>query len=108
MSAPIVLCRDLELWGYRVVGTIAFATRREWEPSLLKLAVQHGAATPDLVVRELLGGRTGVARRLLDVCTGLGLLERRTDAWVATPAGRAAAESGSVLIPERGTWTAWL
>jgi hypothetical protein len=107
MKTPIKLQRSLVLQGWRVTGTIAFATKREWEPAVLKLAVQRGELTSAVVVSELLGGRTGVARRLLDICTGLGLLEYRHPAWVPTAAGHAAATSGRVLLPERGTWTLW-
>ena len=80
MRTPIKLQRSLTLQGWRVTGTIAFATKREWEPAVLKLAVQHGALTPEIVVSELLGGRSGVARRLLDVCARLGF--QMTSAFV--------------------------
>ncbi len=107
MKTPIKLQRSLTLRGWRVTGTIAFATKREWEPAVCKLAVQRGEITPAVVVSELLGGRSGVARRLLDICTGLGLLQYQHSAWVPTAAGHAAATSGLVLLPERGTWTMW-
>jgi hypothetical protein len=107
MNTPIRLKRAISVQGWHVTGTIAFATKREWEPALLKLAVQHGSLTAEVVVSELLGGRSGVARRLLDICTRLGLLEVQRQAWVPTQAGRAAAQTGLVLVPERGTWTLW-
>lgn len=107
MNTPIKLQRELTIRGWRVTGTIAFATKREWEPAVLKLAVQYGQLTPEIVVSDLLGGRSAVARRLLDICTRLGLLEVQRYVWIPTAAGRATAESGLVLLPERGTWTLW-
>ncbi|MBI4702786.1 MAG: hypothetical protein HY744_16830 [Deltaproteobacteria bacterium] len=107
MKAPIILQRSLVLQGWRVAGTVAFSTRREWEPAVLKLAVQHGALTPEMVASDLLGGRLGMARRLVDVCIRLELLERTSPACLPTAAGRQTAETGMVLVPERGTWTVW-
>lgn len=107
MSPPIKLTRQISIEGWRVTGTIAVAAKREWEPALLKLAVQRDGITPDMVVRELLGGRSGVARRLIELCGRLGLLEQRRGTWLATDAGRVAARTGIVLVPERGTWTVW-
>jgi hypothetical protein len=108
MNTPILLQRSTAVRGWRVTGSIALATRRDWEPALLKLAVAHGRVTVDTVVAELLGGRSPIARRLLDVCARLGLLERDRGAWTATEAGRIAAQTGVVLVPERGTWTLWV
>lgn len=107
MNPPITLKRALRVEGWRVTGTIAVAAKREWEPAVLKLAVQRGEITHDLIVRELLGGRAAVARRLIEICGRLGLLEQRRGAWVPTDAGRETAKSGVVLVPERGTWTVW-
>ncbi|MCC6648704.1 MAG: hypothetical protein IT374_24460 [Polyangiaceae bacterium] len=107
MSPPITLKRAITVEGWRVTGTIAVAAKREWEPALLKLAVQRGAVTSDMVVGELLGGRSGVARRLIEICGRLGLLEQRRGAWLPTEAGRETARTGVVLVPERGTWTVW-
>lgn len=108
MNSPITLERTLTVVGWRVTGTIAVAAKREWEPALLKLAVQRGVLTPEVVVGELLGGRSGIARRLLGICQRLGLLmEERRGSWVATEAGKTTARTGVVLVPERGTWTVW-
>ena len=80
MNTPITLQRTVAIEGWRVTGTIAIATRREWEPALLKLAVQHGDLTSDVVAAELLGGRSSVARRLLELCRRLGLLAEQRGA----------------------------
>ncbi len=107
MRTPIKLQRSLDLHAWHVTGTISFATKREWEPAVLKLAVQHGAVTPDLVVKDLLGGRSGMAKRLIEICTRLGLLEQRGSEAVPTDSGRQVAQTGVVLLPQRGAWTVW-
>jgi len=108
MNSPITLKRAVRVEGWRVTGTIAVAAKREWEPALLKLAVQRGSVTPDDIVGELLGGRSGVARRLLEICARLRLLaEQGRGVWVPTEAGKETARTGVVLVPERGTWTLW-
>lgn len=107
MNSPITLQRTIPLEGWRVTGTIAVAAKREWEPALLKLAVERGTITADVVVGELLGGRSGIARRLLAICERLGLLEARRGVWAPTASGVETARTGIVLVPERGTWTVW-
>lgn len=104
MRAPIALRRELELEQWHVKGTLAFATRRTWEPAVLKLACEQGHVSPRSVSGELLGGRTNVATRLVHICASLGLLEQQGDRWVATEAGKRAAETEMVFLPERGTW----
>ena len=108
MKTTITLQRRPSVVGWRVTGTMALAAKREWEPAVLRLAVDRGGITPELVVHELLGGRAPVARRLLHICVHLGLLERKDRELVPTTAGRNAAETGLVLLPERGTWTVWI
>lgn len=105
MLSPIKLERTIPLQQWRVTGSIAVATKREWEPAVLQLATQVEVLTPEIVVEELLGGRSGIARRLLDICTGLGLLEAGRGEWRATEAGRQAAATGIVLLPQRGVWS---
>lgn len=107
MKSSIRLERTIALQQWRVSGTLAVSIKREWEPAVLKLAAQHEWLTPQIVVQDLLGGRQGIARRLLDICTGLGLLEAKGQRWWATEAGRQAAATGLVLLPERGLWTLW-
>ena len=108
MKSPIRLERTVPVQAWRVKATIALARKREWEPAVLALAKERGALTPELVVEEMLGGRRGVARRLLDICERLGLFEERHGEWRLTGEGRIAAETGEIFAPELGLWTIWL
>lgn len=107
MKAVLRLERAVSVQSWRILATVARSTQREWEPAVLKLAVEHDGLTPKLVAAELLGGRHAIARRLVDLCERLHLLELRGEVWRATEEGRLAAATGQVLVSERGSWTVW-
>lgn len=103
MNTAIKLERRVELAAWNITGTVAFAVKRDWEPAMLKLALQYGAISPQTVASELLGGRTGVAERLIAICTSLGLLSRGRDEWTLTDEGRTAAQNGTGPRPRAGS-----
>jgi hypothetical protein len=107
MNSQVKLERNPEVWCWRVTGEISRAKKRTWEVAVVKLCKEPGSITSEDVSRTLLGGKRQVARRLLGICTTLGLLDDRGGSYYLTEAGRAAAESGLVFVPEHGTWTVW-
>lgn len=109
MTLTIRLERRMAVVAWHVVGTIAFAVRRDWEPAVAALAAERGEIGATDVAEVLLNGQAPAARRLLAVAAQLGLLAvTAEDTYEVTEAGRAAAEAGDVLVPEAGTWTIWL
>ncbi|MEZ4299110.1 MAG: hypothetical protein R3B70_29445 [Polyangiaceae bacterium] len=108
MKSPVRLERALRLQQWRTSATLAVATKRDWEPAVLKLAQQFPTLTAGIVSDNLLNGRQGLARRLLDICVDLRLLDSGRDGFRATDAGRMAAETGIVLVPQRGTWSFYI
>ena len=110
MNEDIVLTRPVAIQGWRVVGPVARAGKRqELEPVLLRADEADGTNAED-VAEHLLGApsRKVVAERLLRICTVLELLEEREDRrFVLSEDGRRALDSGHVLVPEQGAWTVW-
>lgn len=90
----------VELW--HVSGVIAVGAARPVELSLCELARERDidvtAVTDDLVDRPQL------ARRLLAVCSRLGLLSDNNGRHRLTDQGRVALERGSVFLPEERRW----
>lgn len=107
MNLRIKLRRELDVICWNVTGEVSRARKRTWEVAVVRLAGQREGITEEDVERELLDGRRPVARRLLNICVILGLLEARERRYNLTEAGRAAADSGLVFIPEHGDWTIW-
>ena len=90
----------IELWN--VTGTIAIGARRPVELSLCELA-RDREIDVELVAKELLD-RPQLARRLLAVCSGLGLLQESGKKHRLTDAGQAALERGTVFVAEERRW----
>ena len=108
MKPTIVLARRVAVTPWHLDAKVALAAQREWEPAVLRFIADAGEVTPKHVAEQLLGGRFAVARRLLGICEGLGLVEQSSlGAYVLTEDGAHAAASGEILIPESGTWTLW-
>lgn len=115
---PLVinLSRPVDVYCFRVVGEVGFATRRDDIRAIVQLGVEQGGhLTAHDLCYHLLGGKPPeVGRRLLELCARLDLITwekpSRNDDHVATltEEGRNVAERGSVFVPERGTWTIWI
>lgn len=110
----LVFKRKVKVYCWNVKATIALLDRRDDLMPVLKRALENDGTHPKDVAGHLLGeevGREVVGRRLLDSCTGLGLLEKRGEQqrprYFLTENGHKALEAGSVLVPEEGTWTIW-
>lgn len=106
----LTLSRPLNIHCFEVFAEIAKAERREEIQSVLLLAQEHGGRlTPDLVCRELLGGRPPVVgRTVLQRCRGFRLMEGDDDESYLTEEGRESASRGVVFIPEKGKYRLWV
>lgn len=112
MSVSFALKRTVPVRRFDVVATIARESKRSeiapvlaWASS--RIAQQQGLE-PTALASELLGpgaGMVTVARRLILVCRDLRLIT--DDLTRLTDDGVRAAQSGTVLQPEKGEWTIW-
>ena len=109
MNESIVLTRRLSVQGWRTVGLIARAERREeFEPVLLR-ASMDGTDAEDIADHLLfLRSRKVVAERLLRKATVYGLLEDNHGRYTLTERGGKAMADGKVFVPEYGTWNIWV
>ena len=109
MSESIVLTRPLAMQGWRTVGLIARAERREeFEPVLLR-ASMDGTDAEDIADHLLVSrSRKVVAERLLRMATVFGLLEDNHGRYTLTERGGKAIADGKVFVPEYGTWNIWV
>jgi len=110
VSVSFTLKRTVRVCRYDLVATIAREARRTEITPVLVWARARSAGghslDPAALASELLGpgaGMATVAKRLLLICRDLRLIseDRLTDD------GLRAAQSGSVLQPEKGEWTIW-
>jgi len=108
----ITLERNIEIRAFDVEATIAVGRERPEFLAIAQLASQwNRPLSGEDVTRELLGNLPKqVGWRVVDRCIALGLLEREGPRGPArlSEAGRAALETGQVLVPEEGTWRIYL
>lgn len=95
--------------GWRTVGLIAKAERREeFEPVLLRASVD-GTDAEDIADHLFFSrSRKVVAERLLRKATVFGLLEDNHGRYTLTERGGKAMADGKVFVPEYGTWNIWV
>ena len=106
----LILSRRLEIHCFEVFAEVAKAERRQEIQSILLLAQENGGRlTPELVCRDLLGGRpTVVGRTIIQRCRGYHLLEGNDDESYLTEEGHKSASRGVVFIPEKGKYRIWV
>jgi hypothetical protein len=114
LKNEFVLRRDIEVVCWNVKATISKASKRDELIPVLKRAQENSGTDGRDIACHLLGeeiGREVVGFRLLAICESLGLLESSKEQnrlrYLLTNEGKKALESGSVMVPEEGTWTIW-
>jgi hypothetical protein len=105
----IKLERSVKVYAYHVKATIAYAKeRKDLLPFLLRVRETRDADAKDVSEHLFGGGRTAVAKRLLNICTLYGLLSEEKGRYLLTEAGIKAIEEKQIFVPESGTWTFWI
>lgn len=97
----------VDLWN--VTGVVARPVSRGYEIAFLRRAAERGGeiTVEDADEHLLLGGRAVVARRVLGILAAMRLLSSSGTAYQLTDAGREAARTGDVFVPEQGHWRVW-
>ncbi len=109
MNGNMVLTRPVAVQGWRVIGQVAKAEKREELAPILERARENdGTDASDLAHHLLFShSRKVVAERLLRIGTAYGLLKRNGGKYTLTEDGERAVETEEVFVPEHGAWTVW-
>lgn len=110
MNRKIILQREIKVSCWRVQGTVAKSAKRsELIPVLLR-ASENGTTDAEDIAGHLWfepKSRKVVAERLLNIASNFGLLTKEKDVFVLTEDGEKSINTGSIFVPELGTWTLW-
>lgn len=109
MIPEVTLRRRVPVDFWNVTGVVARPVSRGYEIAFLRRALERGG---EITVEEadehlLLGGRAAVARRILGILASMRLLSSSGAGYQLTDAGREAARTGEVFVPEQGHWRVW-
>lgn len=115
MTTTAMLTRPLEVHVYEFVGEVWVAEPRD-EIQAVLLAVHEAGGSLDAagLADALFSQRfEAAARRLLQLAASIDLVHieqdrRRGDRYSLTDRGRIALDREVILVPEKGTWLAWL
>ena len=110
MNGDMILARPVAVQGWRVIGQVAKAEKREELAPILERARENDGTNANDLAHHLLfsHSRKVVAERLLRIGDRYGLLEKRgRDHFVLTEDGKRAVETEEVFVPEHGAWTMW-
>ncbi|MBA4503712.1 hypothetical protein [Marinobacterium marinum] len=114
LSATFQLKRTVNVYCWNVKATISRSAKRDDLMPVLKRALENEGTYAQDIAGHLLGeevGREVVGHRLLEMCTGLGLLEiqgeKKRPRYFLSEDGQKALDAGRVMVPEEGTWTIW-
>lgn len=113
-SSTFQLKRTVKVHCWNVKATIARSAKRDDLMPVLKRALENDGTYAQDIAGHLLGedvGREVVGHRLLEMCTGLGLLQRQgkkqRSRYLLSEDGQKALDDGRVMVPEEGIWTIW-
>ena len=109
MNGDMVLTRPVAVQGWRVIGQVAKAEKREELAPILERARETDGTDASDLARHLFfsHSRKVVAERLLGIGTAYGLLKKNGGKYTLTEDGERAVETEEVFVPEHGAWTVW-
>ena len=109
MNGDMVLTRSVAVQGWRVIGQVAKAERREELAPILERAHENDGTNENDLARHLFFSHSYeiVAKRLLGIGTAYGLLIKDAGTYTLTGDGERAVETEEVFVPEHGAWTVW-